>query len=78
MHPNDKLLTDATLGPALKPCPFCARPREQRDALVAALRVVLDQVDYTRGACVVTEMVGACLREKVIKLAHAAIENATK
>ena len=38
-----------------------------------ALRLVLDQVDYTAGACSVTEMVGACLPVKVIEIARAAL-----
>jgi hypothetical protein len=36
----------------------------------ASLLVVLDQVDYTRGACSVTEMVGAVLPKEVIDLAR--------
>lgn len=42
--------------------------------LRAALQVVLDQVDYTRGACSLTEMVGACLDASVIDMARAALE----
>lgn len=38
-----------------------------------ALLVVLDQVDYTRGACSATEMVGAVLSKEVIALARKAI-----
>jgi hypothetical protein len=38
-----------------------------------ALLTVLDQVDYTAGACGLTEMVGACLPMEVIKLARAAL-----
>jgi len=41
-----------------------------------ALQVVLDQVDYTKGACTVTEMVGACLSTEVIELARQAIREA--
>ena len=39
-----------------------------------ALRVLLDQVDYTAGACRLVEMVGAVLPKEVIVLARAAIE----
>lgn len=39
-----------------------------------ALQTVLDCVDYTRGACALTEMVGAVLPKEVIKLAREAIE----
>ena len=38
-----------------------------------ALLVVLDAVDYTRGACGVTEMVGAVLPKSIIELARQAI-----
>ena len=41
--------------------------------LRAALLVVLDQVDYTRDACAVTEMVGAVLPREVIDKARAAL-----
>lgn len=41
--------------------------------LRAALATLLDQVDYTAGACRVTEMVGACLPEEVIKLCRKAL-----
>lgn len=39
-----------------------------------ALLLVLDHVDYTRGACGITEMVAAVLPKNVIELARAAIE----
>ena len=38
-----------------------------------ALLTVLDQVDYTSGACGVTEMVGAVLPKEIIALARKAI-----
>lgn len=38
------------------------------------LGVVLDQVDYTRGACSPTEMVGACLDQSVIASARKTLE----
>ncbi len=41
--------------------------------LRAALEVVLDQVDYTKGACQVNEMVGAVLPKEVIAKARTAI-----
>lgn len=47
--------------------------RLQRDKMWETLLLVLDQVDYTRGACSLTEMVGACLPSSVITLARAAI-----
>jgi hypothetical protein len=47
--------------------------RRDRDALRVALRLVLDQVDYTNGACGATNMVGACLPTKVIDIARAAL-----
>lgn len=39
-----------------------------------ALQTLLDQVDYTRGACRVTEMVGAVLPKVVIENARASLE----
>jgi hypothetical protein len=39
-----------------------------------ALLLVLDQVDYMRGACAITEMVGAALPVEVIEIARAALE----
>lgn len=41
--------------------------------LVAALQVVLDQVDYTAGACKLNEAVSACLPKPVIEVARAAL-----
>lgn len=40
---------------------------------VEALSLILDQVDYTRGACRSTEMVGAVLDQTVIKQCREAI-----
>ena len=40
-----------------------------------ALLTVLDQVDYTEGACGPNEMVGACLPAEVIDLARKAIRD---
>ncbi len=39
------------------------------------LAVVLDQVDYTAGACTPTEMIGACLSRDVIASAKVALAN---
>ncbi len=38
-----------------------------------ALLTVLDSVDYTKGACAPTEMVGAVLPKEVIQLASEAL-----
>lgn len=46
------------------------------DNLAQWLGVVLDQVDYTKGACTLTEMVGACLPQDVIKNARATLVTA--
>lgn len=43
-----------------------------------ALLTVLDQVDYTNGACRVNEMVGAVLPKEVIALARKAVAEADK
>ncbi len=42
------------------------------------LGVVLDQVDYTSGACAVTEMVGAVLSIDVIQNARSALKGGKK
>jgi hypothetical protein len=43
------------------------------EGVVAALEVILDNVDYTRGACALTEMVGACLPVEAINQAREAL-----
>jgi hypothetical protein len=50
--------------------------RELANVLASALRLLLDQVDYTTGACRPTEMVGAVLPQAVLTVAHAAKEKA--
>jgi hypothetical protein len=40
-----------------------------------ALQLLLDSVDYTAGACSVTEMVGAVLPVEVIEIARQALRN---
>lgn len=44
--------------------------------LRAALLTVLDQVDYTAGACSVNEMVGAVLPVQVLRMARRVAEEA--
>lgn len=44
------------------------------EKLRAVLQVVLDQVDYTAGACAVNEMVGAVLPKSVIENARKVLE----
>lgn len=46
-------------------------PQEKAQKLREALLLVLDQVDYTMGACRLTDMVGACLDHKIIAKARA-------
>lgn len=53
-----------------------ARVMAAGPGLVEALRLILDQVDYTNGACGVTEMVGAVLPTVVIERARAALSAA--
>lgn len=48
--------------------------REQVKALLAQLKGVLDQVDYTAGYCSQTQMIGAVLPALVIKNVRAAIK----
>lgn len=42
---------------------------------IDALKLLLDQVDYTRGACSLTEMVGAVLPKEVIEQCRKAIKD---
>ena len=39
-----------------------------------ALKLLLDQVDFTKGACSLTDMVGACIPPEVFKICYKAIE----
>lgn len=41
-----------------------------------ALRLILDQVDYTKGACGPTELVGAVLSTQVIEICRRALAHA--
>lgn len=43
-----------------------------------ALQAILDAVDYTSGACSVTEMVGAVLPRELVILARQAIKDEGK
>lgn len=52
--------------------------RQDKAEMLQWLGVLLDMVDYTSGACTITEMVGAVLPKDVIENARAAIANATK
>jgi hypothetical protein len=40
-----------------------------------ALQLILDHVDYTNGACGLTEMVGAVLPKEIIERARIALKN---
>lgn len=44
------------------------------ERLRAMLLTVLDNVDYTKGACSAVDMVGAVLPKEVITLAHKVLE----
>lgn len=48
----------------------------ERDELAVMLSTVLDQVDYTVGACALTTMVGAALDAKLIERARALLAKA--
>jgi len=63
----DKALTDYEEAANATP----ANPEESD--LLSALKVVLDNVDYTEGMCGHTEMVSAVLPRHVIKIARDAI-----
>ncbi len=44
---------------------------KERDDAVTALRVVMGDIDFTRHACRMTDMVGACLSKEALAKAHA-------
>ena len=50
-----------------------ARMAEAFPEMLAAMKVLLDHVDYTSGACRATEMVAGVLPAQTIKQAYAAI-----
>lgn len=53
-----------------------AEGKRKRDGVLRALKVILDQVDYTVGNCRVNEMVGAVLPKAVIASAREEIAKA--
>lgn len=61
--------------PGTGPLRFDGPPFEQtpEEELRAALGILLDSVDYERGACRVNETVGAVLPVEVLSLARAAL-----
>jgi hypothetical protein len=52
--------------------------RHDLDEAVAALRVVMGDIDFTKGACRMSDMVGACLSKEALAKAHAVIEQHRK
>lgn len=52
---------------------WMATRMDKLEAVVPVLQVLLDQVDYTAGACSLTEMVGAVLPKQVIENARNAL-----
>jgi hypothetical protein len=44
--------------------------RTQIEMLRATMQLLLDQVDYTKGACNIVEPVGGCLPHDVIETCH--------
>jgi hypothetical protein len=72
---NERLLSEALLIPLFpERKPMTDNERLLRKVLV----LVLDNVDYMRGACAITEMVGACLPAEILDLAHDALEQTAK
>ena len=43
------------------------------DELYTALAVVMGDIDFTKGACRMTDMVGACLSKEALGKAHKAL-----
>jgi hypothetical protein len=46
---------------------------EDAEAILVALKLILDCVDYTSGSCGLTEMVGGALPAQIIRKARAAL-----
>lgn len=51
-----------------------ARLEAENERLRKALMLMLDCVDYTKGSCGLTEMVGGALPSKIISIAREALE----
>ena len=63
-----------TEGPDLRRSFMEAFPLTEAEELRAALGIVMDAVDYQRGACAVYERVGAVLPVAVLEIARKALE----
>jgi len=50
------------------------RQMTREEAIETALATILDAVDYTKGACTVTEMAGAVLPKELIVRAREALK----
>lgn len=50
------------------------RLEKEKVDLRSSLQLLLDQVDYTAGACTITEMVGAVLAKSVIQICHRSLK----
>lgn len=61
-------------GERFKPDEWHECHTDNEAELRGAIRLLLDQVDYTAGACGLTESVGACLDAKVIDRVKAILE----
>lgn len=51
--------------------------KERIVELETALGAVMGDIDFTKGACQLTDMVGACLSKEALALAHKALEKKT-
>ena len=51
---------------------------DEKNMLIEALRVLLDQVDYTSGACALNEPVGGVLPTEIIRKAKDALAKVDK
>jgi len=47
--------------------------KAEREKLIMIIHLLLDSVDYTAGACTVTEMVGAVLPKEILQQSRAVL-----
>lgn len=60
--------------PEVRPAKQEPRAGIRERQIETVLRLILDSVDYTTGACRLNEMVGACLPSELLRMARAALE----
>lgn len=76
---DEAIQPDGGLRPSVRDTVLRAEKAEARNYVLRnALSLVLDQVDYTAGACRVNEMVGAVLGKNLIETIHKILKGGEK